>query len=291
MLGFAFAMAAFKFMQGIATLRISTRMGSSIQSALWDRIMDLPVNFFRMFSAGDLADRADGVEEIQELISGAGVSAILGSISGMFYVCQMFGYDLTLALVAVGLTITFVTVNMTCNYLQLRFQRQEMTIRGSITGLVLNLLTGVSKLRICGAEQHAFRVWAEQFATQRKISFTVGKIQNAAETFGTFFPILVESPDLLRDDLGAVQGRPPGPDADDRRFHRVHVRVRALHVGDAVARRCLAQPAAHRAGLRALQADPRLQAGSRSHEGVPRPADGRHRDLPLSSSATPPTAR
>jgi ATP-binding cassette subfamily C protein len=47
MLGFAFAMAAFKFVQGVATLRISTRMGSSIQSALWDRIMVLPVNFFR----------------------------------------------------------------------------------------------------------------------------------------------------------------------------------------------------------------------------------------------------
>jgi NHLM bacteriocin system ABC transporter ATP-binding protein len=190
MLGFAFAMAAFKFVQGVATLRISTRMGSSIQSALWDRIMVLPVNFFRQYSAGDLADRADGVEEIQALISGAGVSAILGSISGLFYVGQMFGYDLTLALVAVGLTVTFVTVNMTCNYLQLRYQRQEMTIRGSITGLVLNLLTGVSKLRICGSELHAFRVWAMKFATQRKISFTIGKIQNAAETFGTLFPIL-----------------------------------------------------------------------------------------------------
>jgi len=29
-----------------------------------------------------------------------------------------------------------------------------------------------------------------KFATQRKISFTIGKIQNAAETFGTLFPIL-----------------------------------------------------------------------------------------------------
>jgi len=190
MLGFAFAMAAFKFVQGVATLRIQTRMGSSIQAAVWDRIMNLPVNFFRKYSAGDLADRAEGIDAIQELVSGAGVAAILGSISGLFYVGQMFGYDLRLAGVAVLLTFTYVGVNMTCNYLQLRYQRQEMQLRGSITGLVLNLLTGVSKLRICGSELHAFRVWAEKFAAQRRISFTIGKIQSVAAVFTTVFPIV-----------------------------------------------------------------------------------------------------
>src|SRR5581483_6207845 len=190
MLGFAFAMAAFKFVQGIATLRIQTRMGSSIQAAVWDRIMNLPVNYFRKYSAGDLADRAEGVDAIQELVSGAGVAAILGSVSGLFYVGQMFGYDLRLALLAVALTATFVGVNMTANYIQLRYQRQEMQLRGSITGLVLNLLTGVSKLRICGSELHAFRVWAERFAQQRKIAFTVGNIQSAAAVFSTVFPVL-----------------------------------------------------------------------------------------------------
>jgi NHLM bacteriocin system ABC transporter ATP-binding protein len=165
-------------------------MGSSIQAAVWDRIMNLPVNFFRKYSAGDLADRAEGVDAIQELVSGAGVAAILGSVSGLFYVGQMFGYDLRLAGIAVLLTFTYVGVNMTCNYLQLRYQRQEMSLRGSITGLVLNLLTGVSKLRICGSELHAFRVWAEKFASQRKISFTIGKIQSAAAVFTTVFPVL-----------------------------------------------------------------------------------------------------
>jgi ATP-binding cassette subfamily C protein len=152
--------------------------------------MNLPTNFFRRFSAGDLADRADGVAAIQDLVSGAGVAAILGSVSGLFYVVQMFGYNMSLALLAIVLTIIFVAFNMTANYLQLRYQRQEFQIKGRITGLVLNLLTGVTKLRVCGAEQHAFRVWAEQFASQRRLSFTIGTIQNAATVFGAIFPVL-----------------------------------------------------------------------------------------------------
>ncbi|MGE5244849.1 MAG: NHLP bacteriocin export ABC transporter permease/ATPase subunit [Betaproteobacteria bacterium] len=186
----AVATSAFKFVQGVATVRIQTRMGVSIQAAVWDRIMNLPVNFFRKFSAGDLSDRAEGVDAIQELVSGAGVAAILGSVSGLFYIGQMFGYDLRLAMLAIVLTATYVGVNMGANYAQLRYQRQEMELRGSITGLVLNLLTGVSKLRICGSELHAFRVWAERFARQRKIRFSIGNIQAIAAVFTTVFPVV-----------------------------------------------------------------------------------------------------
>ena len=79
---------------------------------------------------------------------------------------------------------------MVANYLQLRYQRQEIQYRGAIAGLVLNLISGVSKLRIAGAENHAFKVWAREFAQQRRISFTVGNIQNVAGVFSSCFPVL-----------------------------------------------------------------------------------------------------
>lgn len=186
----AVATALFKLTQGVAVVRVQSRLESSIQAAVWDRILNLPVSFFRKYSAGDLSDRAGGVDAIQQLISGAGVAAILGSVSGLFYVFQMFTYDTKLAVAAVALTGVFVGTNMLANYLQLRHQRVEMQMRGRIAGLVLNLISGVSKLRICGAEPHAFRVWAQQFAEQRRIGFKVGTIKNGAQTFATTFPVL-----------------------------------------------------------------------------------------------------
>lgn len=190
LLASALATSAFKLTQGIATIRVQRKMAAPIQSAVWDRILNLPVNFFRKYSAGDLADRAEGVSAIQDLVSGAGIAAILGSISGLFYVVQMFAYHSSLAVLAVLLTLLYVGVNTGANYLQLRYQRLEFQFRGRITGLVLNLLTGVTKLRVCGAEQHAFRVWAEQFAQQRKLTFKVGTIRNAALVFGSVFPVV-----------------------------------------------------------------------------------------------------
>jgi NHLM bacteriocin system ABC transporter ATP-binding protein len=186
----AAAGSVFRVAQGIATLRIQGKMESGIQAAIWDRLLDLPASFFRRFSAGDLSDRAAGIDAIQSLVSGAGVGAILGSLSGLFYVALMFTYDMRLTLLAIFLTVTFVAVTTGANYMQLRYQRQEMQLRGRISGLVLNLISGVAKLRVSGAENHAFRVWAENFAKQKRISFKVGTIQNFATVFSTVFPVV-----------------------------------------------------------------------------------------------------
>ena len=188
--GTALATSLFKFTQGIATVRLQGKMEYSIQSALWDRLLNLPANFFRKYSAGDLSDRVNGVDAIQNLVSGAGIAAVLGSFSGLFYVVLMFTYNIRLALLAIALTLVFVGTTMLANYLQLRHQRNEIAMRGRITGLVLNLITGVTKLRICGAEHHAFRVWAQNFAQQRRISFAVGTIQNMVSVFNAVFPII-----------------------------------------------------------------------------------------------------
>ena len=135
-------------------------------------------------------ERDRGHDEESDRLDVRTDAAILGSLSGLFYVVQMMGYNGTLAMVAMALTFTYVSINMIAKYLQLRYQRQEIQYRGAIAGLVLNLISGVSKLRIAGAENHAFKVWAREFAQQRKISFTVGNIQNVAGVFGACFPVL-----------------------------------------------------------------------------------------------------
>ncbi len=186
----ALAQAAFKITQSIATVRMQGKMDYAAQSAVWDRLLDLPMTFFRDYSAGDLADRASGVDQMRGIVAGAGIAAILGSFSSLFNVFQMLGYDFTLAAVAIGLTILYVLVTTFANFLQLRYQRDEQRKRGRITGLILQLISGVAKLRVCGAENHAFRVWATAFSEQRKVSFRVGRVKNVMQVWNACFPVL-----------------------------------------------------------------------------------------------------
>ena len=186
----ALVSASFKITQSIAVLRIQGKMDYSIQAALWDRLLNLPSTFFRQFSAGDLADRAGGIDAIRGLLAGAGISAILGTVSSIFYVFLMFKYSGPLAFLAMGLTVIFVGFTTVSNYLQLRFQREQMQIRGRLTGLVLQLVSGVGKLRVAGAENHAFRVWAREFSNQRRLEFKAGRIKNNVQVFSSGFAII-----------------------------------------------------------------------------------------------------
>ncbi|MCH9648180.1 MAG: NHLP bacteriocin export ABC transporter permease/ATPase subunit [Deltaproteobacteria bacterium] len=186
----AVASAAFKITQSIAVLRIEGKMDYSIQAAVWDRLLNLPSTFFRQYSAGDLADRAAGINAIRRLVASAGVSAALGAMSSVFYVLLLFWYSARLAGTALGLTVALLAFTFLAGLLQLRYQRQEFEQRGKLTGLVLQLITGVSRLRVSGAEDHAFRVWAQKFAEQRRLSFVVGRIQNALTVVSSGFPVI-----------------------------------------------------------------------------------------------------
>lgn len=185
----AFVSAVFKLTQSIAVLRIQGKMDYKLQAAVWDRLLNLPSTFFRDYSSGDLADRAGGVDQIRTLIAGAGVSSVLGSLSSLFYVGLMFKYSGKLAALAIFLTILFVSFSWGMNYLQLRYQRQKLTVQGRITGLVLQLISGVAKIRVSGAEGHAYSIWVDRFSEQRRLEIRIGRIQNFVQVFNAGFPI------------------------------------------------------------------------------------------------------
>jgi len=182
--------SAFTVTQSIAVLRVQGKMDYSLQAAVWDRLLNLPSTFFRDYSAGDLSERASGINEIRGMVAGAGVSSILGSLSSVFYVVLMFKYHVGMAMLAMLLTAIFVTVTTTANWLQLRHQRAMLALQGKITGLVLQLVGGIGKLRVAGAENHAFRIWAKDYATQRRLEFKIGRVQNAVEVFNAGFPVI-----------------------------------------------------------------------------------------------------
>jgi NHLM bacteriocin system ABC transporter ATP-binding protein len=186
----ALATATFQITRAIAVLRVEGKMDYSIQAALWDRLLNLPSTFFRDYSAGDLADRAEGIDSIRAAISGVGVSAVLGSMTSVFYLVMLFKYNMKLAFTAFGLVLVSVLVSSGANFAQVRHQRRQYSIRGKISGLVLQLITGVNKLRVAGAEDHAFKVWARGFSEQKRVSFQVGRVSNFLAVFNAGFPIV-----------------------------------------------------------------------------------------------------
>ena len=186
----ALSTVSFKVTQAFAVVRVESKMDYTLQAAVWDRLMDLPSTFFRRYGAGDLAQRAGGVDTIRSVVSRAGIGGILGSLSSVAYLVLMFTYSFKLGLVALAITLILVGFTTIGNYQQLKHQRVESTQQGGISSLVLQLITGVAKVRVSAAENHAFRVWAQKFSAQKKTSFAIGRVQNVVSTVSSSFGVL-----------------------------------------------------------------------------------------------------
>ena len=187
---FAVTTASFGIVRQLSALRLETKMSGTIQPAIWDRLLGLPVAFFRQFSAGDLAQRAGCIDAIRKLLSGATISSIVTGVFSIFLLAQLFYYSVPLALWATGLVGVALAFTSVVGYLRLRLHRPAMQIEGRISGLVLQLLTGMAKLRVAGAEGRAFAVWAREFAQQKRLALRGGRIENAVQTYNLVFPVV-----------------------------------------------------------------------------------------------------
>lgn len=190
LLAAALAVAGFSLVRGIAMLRVETRASNAIQVGLWDRLLRLPVPFFRAYSVGELANRALSIDRMRQVLTDTTIPALLALIFVFVNLGLLFYLDAGLALVALLLVLLAAGVTLLTGYFQLRAERRLVPLQGHITGMVLQLITGITKLRVSGTEPRAFALWADQFADQRRLAFQARSIANRLTVFNAAFPII-----------------------------------------------------------------------------------------------------
>ncbi|MBD0319650.1 MAG: ATP-binding cassette domain-containing protein [Gemmatimonadetes bacterium] len=190
LLAAALTAAVFQAVRGVALLRIEARAGAALQAAVWDRLLALPLPFFRGYSAGELAARAMGVEEMRRAISGGAVSALLTGVFSLANLGLLFAFDARLGAVAAALVGVALALCLAFGWAQMRGQRAILHLRSRTSGLVLQLLRGISKLRIAGAETQAFGEWARLFGEQRQRQFRARTLASVLAVFYSAYPTL-----------------------------------------------------------------------------------------------------
>lgn len=181
--------ALIQLTRGVAILRLETQVAARLQAALWDRLLRLPVNFFRHYAAGDLAVRAQGINRIKRILSGSVLRAGFGGFTAFFNLLLMFYYSVVLGAVALGLVLLATVVTAIIGAFALRYQRRQIRLGGQISGMVLELLGGMSKFRVTGTENWAFASWAKAFTAKRELAFRAGQAENLLETFNAGYPV------------------------------------------------------------------------------------------------------
>jgi NHLM bacteriocin system ABC transporter ATP-binding protein len=184
------AASMFTLVRNFAMLRLEGKMGAALQAAVWDRLLRLPVPFFRRYTSGDLADRSSGIGYILRTLTGSVIFSILSGVFSIFSFLLLFYYSWQLALIATGLVFVIFVRSVISAYFEIRFQRQIYRVRGRISGMLLEFIGNIARLRVSGAEPRAFASWAREFSAQKKLSVRAQKVSNGLAIFNSGFPVV-----------------------------------------------------------------------------------------------------
>ncbi len=184
----ALSASLFIFFRSLIVARIEGKSSNQIQSALWDRLLRLPVSFFRRYSTGNLILRVMSTEQMRALLSGNATRVLFSGTFSLFYILAMSFYAPALTLIAIGVIFLSFLVAAICAVIYARYEKQVFEVQGEINAFVVQIISSVGKLRTVGAEKNAFSKWAEQYAKSRKLILASGNVRNVVKAVNYVLP-------------------------------------------------------------------------------------------------------
>lgn len=185
--------AIFSFCLRFYLIRVKTISDVSTQAAIWDRLLNLPVSFFRQYTTGDLQSRVNSVYAIRRQLSGVTLINLVSGLFSLMYLGLLLYYDFGLALVAVAIAVVVTIFTSLSGIIMMRKIYPLLKIKGIVFGLTVQLINGISKLRIAGAEERAFAFWTRYYSQQIELELSTQLVEDIVAIFNTVMPTLTSA--------------------------------------------------------------------------------------------------
>lgn len=156
--------ALFSLSRTIWVMRIGNKLELLAQNAVWARLMTLPVDFFKKFDSGDLTQRAASINQICGILGGQLIPTLLGSVFSCVYLFQISMISPEMFVPSLITVLLMVAVYVITAVVQIKQTKENNQINGKLSSMVFQLLNGITKIKVSGAESRAYAKWAELYS-------------------------------------------------------------------------------------------------------------------------------
>jgi NHLM bacteriocin system ABC transporter ATP-binding protein len=161
----------FGITRNIMLQRIQVKVSVGVQSATMMRVLSLPADFFKAYSAGDLADRLEYLNSACTEMINISISAVLTTVFSLVYIPQIFSFAPTLAGEAlIILLLTFILTVVT-TIIQTKVSSEKYKSMAKESGIRFSLISGIQKIKLSGAQKRAFSKWANCYCDTARSTY------------------------------------------------------------------------------------------------------------------------
>ncbi len=177
----ALVQVLFELAKGQVLVRLTSHVEHDIQAAVWDRLLGMPIDFFRQYAVGDLTMRVNAVNTIAKMLSVSTLTGLVSGIFGMLGFLVLLKFSPVLALVAFVLVVLGLCLLAFFTWWTFHSLHSVEVSMRRVMAVVLQLVQGVSKLRTTASESRAMGVWSDAFASMRRIRLLILKLKAQQE--------------------------------------------------------------------------------------------------------------
>ena len=182
--------ALLQMVRGMAMMSLEARVTVRMAAASWDRLLGLPQSYFGRFTAGDLAVRMSVFQSLRDQVSGAVANELVPAVFLLPLMGLLFFYNVSLASATLGLGVAALVVSGMLGMLQVASQRRRYLASRQLGSQLYQFISGMSKLRISGAEGSAFAAWARTYRERQLAELQIGRLNDHLFAFSATLPAL-----------------------------------------------------------------------------------------------------
>ena len=153
--------------------RISTQMSVSVQAAVMARVISLPPDFFKKFSAGELTTKIQNFNSLCALLYSGFLVTGVTSLFSLVYITQVFRYARELVIPSLCIIAVTLGYSVFNTVIRMNINRRNMKAVEKKNGLTYMLISGIQKLRLSGSEIRAFSRWTKIYTEEVRNTYGI----------------------------------------------------------------------------------------------------------------------
>ena len=151
--------------------RIEMKANVSLNAAVMMRVINLPAEFFKSYSSGELAQRAESVGMLCRSFVNIIFSVGLTALMSLIYLRQIFVFTPVLVMPALCIMAALFISSLLVVRGYSRINKIGIKLQAKEYGLLFTFITGIQKIKLSGAERRAFGKWASEYKEIAKLRY------------------------------------------------------------------------------------------------------------------------
>jgi len=189
-LAFSLGNLAFTMVKNLAIFRSSNVMEIGVQSAVFDRLYNMPINFYNDYESADLATRALGISAIFKLISEVAMTTLLSAVFSLLYLFRMFKYAKKMAWIGILMILINMAITTIFGLLQVKCEKKMTEGNSKLSSLMYQILNGIAKIRIAGVENRVLLQYLKPYVEVKKVHIKNERLANLASNVNLFLGVV-----------------------------------------------------------------------------------------------------